>query len=435
MAAEGPARLDAGLDAEIDVVVVGAGPAGLSAAAAIRRGGGCALRVLVLERELEAGGIPRHARHQGFGLRDLHRSLNGPDYAARLRAAALAAGVDLRVGSQVTGWDTTSEGLRLRVTSIDGVGALRARAVVLATGCRERPRSARLIAGARPDGVMTTGTLQQLVYLEGLSPGKRAIVVGAEHVSFSAVATLAHAGAATVAITTELPRHQSYAAFRWGARLRYRAPLLTSTVVTAIHGRERVESVTVTELRTGVERSIACDTVILTGDWVADHELARLGGLELQPGTLGPRVDGSLRTRRPGLFAAGNVLHGAETADIAALSGRHVAEPVLSYLSDEAWPEHTVPLVCEPPLHWISPGSVVPGPAAPPPRGRYLVRGREELIDARIELSQGGRVLGGYRLPRITAGRSASLPIDWSTGVDPDEGPVLVRVTRARRGR
>jgi NADPH-dependent 2,4-dienoyl-CoA reductase/sulfur reductase-like enzyme len=437
MGVDGSRRTDAETiaPAVVDVALIGAGPAGLTAAAAIRRVGGDALRVTIFEREREAGGIPRHAWHQGFGLRDLHRSLNGPAYAARLREAALDAGVELRLGSQVTGWGESGDDLRLSVTSADGVGTVRARAVVLATGCRERPRSARLVAGSRPAGVMTTGTLQQLVYLERNSPGTRAVVVGAEHVSFSAVATLAHAGAATVAITTELPRHQSYAAFRWGAALRYRAPLLTSTVLTAIQGRERVESVTVRDLRTGLERSIACDTVVFTGDWVPDHELASLGGLELQAGSLGPRVDGLLRTQRPGLFAAGNVLHGAETADIAALSGRRVAASVLSYLGDEAWPTLAVPLVCEPPLHWISPGAVVPGPPATPPRGRYLVRAHEELLDARLELSQGRRVLSECRLARVTAGRSASLPIAWTACVDPDDGPVFVRVTRARRRR
>ena len=156
---------------------------------------------------------------------------------------------------------------------------------------------------------MTTGTLQQLVYLKKRSVGTRALVVGAEHVSFSSLLTLAHGGARTVGMVTELPRHQSFALFRAGAAARWRAPLWTRTAVTAIHGRPRVEEVELTDLDTGATRSLACDTVVFTADWIPDHELAVMGGLAMDPGTR-PRVDAALRTSRPGVLAAGNLLHG-----------------------------------------------------------------------------------------------------------------------------
>ena len=433
----------------VDVAIVGAGPAGLAAAAELRHRSD--LTVTVLERERQAGGIPRHAQHPGFGLRDLHMSLSGPVYARRLTERAHRAGATLRCRTQVTGWSPDGA---LELTSPAGAGRMHARAVILATGCRERPRSARLVAGARPEGVMTTGTLQQLVYLAGRSPGQRAVVVGAEHVSFSALATLAHAGAETVAMTTELPHHQSYALFALGAGLRYRAPLLTCTAVTAIHGHRRVQAVDLTDLATDHVQSLACDTVVFTADWIPDHELAVLAGLTLDGGSAGPRVDGALRTARPGLFAAGNLLHGAETADVAALSGRHAAGAVRAYLAGAAWPAAQVPLICEEPLHWLSPGAVevAPGdgdhapvaslrarPARPrqararPPRGRYLLRAREELLDVRVALDQDGRSLLRHRLPRVTAGRSARLPVVWAAAVDPRGGPVVARVLRARR--
>ena len=155
--------------------------------------------VVIIEREHETGGIPRHARHQGFGIRDLHRIMSGPDYAARLTEQASHAGAELRTATQATGW--TSDGA-LETTSASGRRRLRARAVVLATGCRERPRAARFVAGSRPQGVMTTGMLQQLVYLLGEAPGRRAVVVGAEHVSFSSLLTLEHGGAEAAAIVT-----------------------------------------------------------------------------------------------------------------------------------------------------------------------------------------------------------------------------------------
>ena len=176
---------------DVDVAIVGGGPAGLAAGQALARAG--AGRVVVLEREPATGGIPRHADHPAYGIRDLHRVLSGPEYALRRSQAATAAGAELRVGTDVTGWAPGGE-LALLTTSAAGRRSLRARAVVLATGCRERPRSARLVPGSRPQGILTTGMLQQLVYLLREPVGRRAVVVGAEHVSYSALQTLAHGG-------------------------------------------------------------------------------------------------------------------------------------------------------------------------------------------------------------------------------------------------
>lgn len=437
---DGPELDRAGVQG-VDVAIVGGGPAGLSAAIAVRRADP-SLRVVVLEREHDAGGIPRHADHQGFGLRDLHRSLTGPAYARRLVDAAASVGVSLRLRTQVTGCSPGSRsepeegGLALAVTSPAGLGTVRARAVVLATGCRERPRSARGVAGSRPSqGVMTTGTLQQLVYLRGVSPGQSAVVVGAEHVSFSALATLEHAGTHTVAMLTEFPRHQSYAPFRAGASLLYHAPLLTSTRLVEIRGGRRVESVLIRDVRTGGERVLACDTVIFTGDWIPDHELTVAAGAALDPATCGARVDGALRTDRAGLFAAGNLLQGAETADVAALAGRHVAGSVIAHLREPSWPGRRLPLCCEAPLDWISPSAIeVDVARSHPPRGRYLLRATEELLDVRVAIVQGERTLGRTHLPRVTVGRSASLRASViGDSLDPDGGPVSVRVISARR--
>ena len=332
------------------VVVLGGGPAGLAAAVELSR---LATReVVVVERESEPGGIPRHAQHQGFGIRDLRRPLSGPAYARRYAELAAEAGAEIRTETMVTGW---SPGGPLELTGPRGRETLDPDAVILATGCRERPRSARLVPGSRPEGVMTTGTLQQLVYLKGRPVGERALIVGAEHVSFSALVTLGHAGASAVGMTTQLRGHQTLALVRAGAALRWRTPLWTRTAVTAIHGRPRVEEVELTDLDTGATRAVECDTVVFTADWIPDHELAVMAGLDMDPGTRGPAVDTALRTSREGVFAAGNLLHGAEPADVAALSGRHAAATAAEYVRGSAWPDWRVPIECEPPLHWISP--------------------------------------------------------------------------------
>jgi NADPH-dependent 2,4-dienoyl-CoA reductase/sulfur reductase-like enzyme len=403
-------------------VIVGGGPSGLAAAIALRDLG--IAPVTVIEREREAGGIPRHSDHSGFGWRDLRKVLSGPRYAQRYRDLAEELAVEVLTETMVTGW----EGDRgLKLTGPEGRWELEPPAVLLATGCRERPRSARLVPGSRPAGVMTTATLQQLVHLRGQRVGSRAVIVGAEHVSFSAVATLAHAGASVAGLVTELPRHQSLAAFRAGAAVRYRAPLWSRTQLSAIHGGERVESVELTELDSGRTRTVECDLVIFTANWIPDHELAVMAGCELDAGSLGPLVDQALRTTRPGVFAAGNLLHPAETADICALDGRHAGPSVAAHLRGAGeWPVR-IRIVARDPISWVVPNLLLAA-GHDPPRDRFLFRVREFVRRARIRVRQDGRELWRGRVGRLVPGRSAHIPAAWTAGVDPEGGPVIAEV-------
>jgi len=241
------------------------------------------------------------------------------------------------------------------------------------------------------------------------------------------VATLAHAGASVAGLVTELPRHQSLAAFRVGAAVRYRAPVWSRTAVSAIHGSERVESVELTELDSGSRRSVDCDLVIFTADWIPDHELAVMAGCELDPGSLGPLVDQALRTTGPGVFAAGNLIHPAETADICALDGRHVAASVAAYLRGaREWPTR-VRVIGRDPLAWIAPNLLLVA-GQDPPRDRFLLRSRDFVRRARIQLRQDGRELWSGRIGRLVPGRSAHIPAGWASRVEPSGGPVIATV-------
>jgi thioredoxin reductase len=407
----------------VDVLVVGGGPAGLAAAIELRRRG--VARVVIVDREAQLGGIPRHSMHTGFGLRDLHRVLSGPAYAARYVELASRAGVDLRAETTVTGWvDATS----LSITSPSGLAQIAARAVILATGCRERPRPARLVPGDRPLGVYTTGSLQQLVYLQRQAVGRRALVVGAEHVSFSAVLTLAHAGTRTVAMVTEHPRHQTYLPYKWLSTTRLGVPLLTSTQVARVAGKRRVEAVELANLETGRRRTVDCDTVVFTGDWIADHELARRGEIEIDRGTRGPYVDTCLRTSRRGVFAAGNLLHGAETADVAALSGRHVAASVADFLSSGNWPQRSaVRIQCEQPLLWVSPNAIF-SRREQPPHDAMLLRTGAFLNDVEICVSQAKRQLWRQHYRSLTPNLPVRLSSAWVPLVDAGSEAIRIYV-------
>jgi thioredoxin reductase len=400
-----------------DVIVVGGGPAGLACAVELRRRG--VSDVVVLDREQRAGGIPRHCAHQGFGVRDLHRALSGPTYARRYVELAERAGVDIRTETMATGWSPDGS---LEITAPESRESSRASAIVLATGCRERPRSARLVAGSRPEGVLTTGLLQQLVELRHPRIGTRAVIVGTEHISFSALLTLVHAGVTVVGMATELPRHQSLPGAAVGVGLRYRVPLWTRTVLTEIRGLPRVEEVELRDLWTGQTRAVACDTVVFTADWIPDHELSVTAGLELDPGTRGPRVDTALRTTKVGLFAAGNLLQGAEPADVAALNGRHAATSVARWLNDrDPWPDR-VPIVCRPPLLWVSPNAF--SGATPPPRYRFALRSSVFLSRPELQIRQDDRVLWRGRLRKLVPGRSGHVPANWLARVA-REGPEI----------
>jgi thioredoxin reductase len=410
---------------DVDVLVIGAGPAGLSAAAELRHLG--AGQVLVVDREPAPGGVPRHSWHTGYGLRDLHRVMTGPAYARALVAAATAAGAQIRTSCTVTG--LTAGGPAATLTSPRGIETVRAAAVLLATGCRERPRTARLVPGDRPAGIMTTGELQQRVYLGGERLPGRALVAGAEHVSFSAMMTLAHAGATVVALVTEHERQKSYAAFRAGAALRWRAPVWTSAAVRRITGRGQLAGVELSDLRTGATRFVPCEYVVFTADWIPDHTLARIAGLTMDPGTRGPAVDTSLATSAPGVFAAGNLIHAAETAGIAALSGRHAAQHIARLLARTgagAAAQPPVLVQAGPPLLWISPNAICA--AAPPPLARFVLRSAVFRTMARLEVRQDGRLLARSRPQRLIPGRPVHLGAAWRSQMNPTGGPVHVSV-------
>lgn len=409
--------LDGRRDRAVDVLVIGSGPAGLAAAEGLAAAG--VGRIEVLERERATGGIPRHSHHQGYGLRDLHRPMTGPAYARRLSASAASAGATLRTGTCVTGWAGRCV---VDVTAPTGLERVHARAVLLATGARERPRSARLVPGTRPAGVLTTGQLQQMVYVHGQPVGRTAVIVGAEHVSFSAALTLRHAGVRVVAMVTGSRRAETFRAFRIGAGLGLRFPVLTGCSVESIAGHGRVEAVAVAD-RDGRSRWIACDTVVFTGDWVPDNELARAAGLPLDPGTRGPVVDAGARTQIPGLFAAGNLVHPVQTADLVALDGQHAAAAIAAWLLEPV-PARGAPLQPGAGVVWTSPQRL--HPLDSPARGRIALLPDGFFRVPKVQVRQDGRVLWTGRLPYAAPTRPTSVPSSWRRDVDPDGGPVRV---------
>jgi NADPH-dependent 2,4-dienoyl-CoA reductase/sulfur reductase-like enzyme len=280
-----------------EVVIIGGGPAGLSAARRLAERGVSSLTVL--EREQEAGGIPRHCGHLGFGWQSHRRIWHGPRFAARLRQDV--AGLDVRTGHTVLGID----GGTLKVQNAGGVFDISAGRIVLATGARETPRAPRLVGGARPMGVMTTGALQSHVYLRHHKPFSRPVIVGTEWVSFSCLLTCRHIGITPVAMIEANDRISAPRAGALAARLVFGVPVHVRTRLIAIIGGGGVEAVDVE--RDGKAERIACDGVIFTGEFVPEA---------------------SLLANNPHLMLAGNVHGQLKTSGLCWQEGRRLAERI-----------------------------------------------------------------------------------------------------------
>ena len=323
---------------EHDIVIIGGGPAGLAAAIAAREAG--ASDILILEREKELGGILNQCIHNGFGLHTFKEELTGPEYAARYIVKVKEMGIPYLLSTTVV--DLQREGDGITVTSVsknDGLLQTRAKAVVLAMGCRERPRGALNIPGTRPAGIFSAGTAQRLVNLEGYMPGKRVVILGSGDIGLIMARRMTLEGAKVLCVAELQPYSGGLKRNIVQCLDDYGIPLKLSHTVVDIRGKERVTGVTIArvgeDLRPipGTEEDYDCDTLLLSVGLLPENELSRAVGVDIAPVTGGPVVNESLETNIPGVFACGNVLHVHDLVDYvsqeAAGAGRNAARYIL----------------------------------------------------------------------------------------------------------
>ncbi len=302
---------------QVDVLVIGAGPAGLAAAIAARKAG--VDNLIVLEREDHPGGILRQCIHNGFGLHRFKEELTGPEYAQRDIDTAGEMGIDIRTG--VTVLSVSGDKRVTAVSRENGLQIFEAKSIVLAMGCRERPRGALAIPGTRCAGIYSAGTAQKFVNLEGYMPGRRVVILGSGDIGLIMARRMTLQGAKVLACVELMPYSSGLNRNIVQCLQDYNIPLYLSHTVIDIHGRERLTGVTVAEVDgnrrpiPGTEMEFECDTLLLSVGLIPENELSAGAGVELSPVTSGAVVSDTLETSIPGVFACGNVLHVHDLVD------------------------------------------------------------------------------------------------------------------------
>ncbi len=317
-----------------DCIVIGAGPAGLAAAIAAREAG--LEKVLVVERDLEPGGILNQCIHNGFGIEYFKEELTGPEYAQRF--ISLFKKTDIELMADTMALKVTQGSVHV-LNRKSGYRSLDTRSVILAMGCRERARGAAALPGDRPSGILTAGTAQRYVNIEGLAVGKRVVVLGSGDIGLIMARRMTLEGAKVLACVEIMPYSSGLTRNIVQCLNDYDIPLFLSHTVTDIRGKKRLDGVTVSRVDDcfqpvpGSEINFDCDTLLLSVGLIPENELTRAAGIEMDPRTRGALVTENMETSLPGVFACGNVLHVHDIADLVTVesqkAGRAAAEYVL----------------------------------------------------------------------------------------------------------
>lgn len=321
---------------DYDIVIIGGGPAGLAAAVSAKQHG--VDSILILERDRELGGILNQCIHNGFGLHTFKEELTGPEYADRFIRQVDQLQIAYKLNTMVM--DISSDRKVTAMNREEGMFEIRAKAVILAMGCRERARGALNIPGYRPAGIYSAGTAQRLVNMEGYMPGREVVILGSGDIGLIMARRMTLEGAKVKVVAELMPYSGGLKRNIVQCLDDYGIPLKLSHTVVDIKGKERVEGVTLARVDergvpiAGTEEFYSCDTLLLSVGLIPENELSRSMGVEIDPVTSGPKVNESLETNIDGVFACGNVLHVHDLVDYVSKESAAAGRNAAAYVKD-----------------------------------------------------------------------------------------------------
>ncbi len=330
----------------IDLAIIGGGPAGMSAAIAAYESG--VRNIVIFEREENLGGILKQCIHNGFGLHKFGEELAGPEYAWRYMKKVFELGIEIKLNTTVL--DISEDKSITATNSKDGLFTVKAKAIILAMGCRERPRGALNIPGSRPAGIYSAGTAQKYVNIKGYMPGKEVVILGSGDIGLIMARRMTLEGAKVHAVCEIMPYSGGLARNIEQCLNDFNIPLLLSHTITKIHGNDRLNGVTIAKVDEnrkeipGTERFIKCDTLLLSVGLIPENELTKRAGIELSPVTGGALVDENRQTSKNGIFACGNVLHVHDLVEFVSDEGEIAGKAAAEYIKDQLKSDDTITL-------------------------------------------------------------------------------------------
>ena len=392
----------------VQLAIIGGGPAGLAAAAAARKAG--VEDLLIIERDRELGGILNQCIHAGFGLHTFSRELTGPEYARRFADQVRELNIPYLLNTMVL--DLSPDRVLTLTGRETGLVQLSADAVILAMGCRERPRGALNIPGCRPAGIYSAGTAQRLVNMEGLMPGRDVVILGSGDIGLIMARRMTLEGAKVHAVAEVMPYSGGLKRNIVQCLEDFGIPLYLSTTVVDIHGRERLEGVTLAQVDgnrrpiPGTERDIPCDTLLLSVGLLPENELSQQAGVRLDAVTGGPEVGDDLSTSVPGVFACGNVLHVHDLVDFVSLEAEALASSAAEYLKNHALPPCPLEVRAG-----ANVGHVIPQRISGSRDFTLSLRVSRPMKAVTLTVTQDGREVLRRRLPKALPAEMLQLPI------------------------
>lgn len=403
----------------LDVIVIGGGPAGMAAALAAQEAGA---QVLLIDREAALGGVLKQCIHDGFGLIRFKEALTGPEYAGRDRAEVRARGIECLIQTFVSRIEQDPEGFQLTAVNRQGLHRFKTRALVLATGCRERTARQVAIHGTRPAGILTAGAAQHYVNLLGQMPGKRCLILGSGDIGLIMARRLTLEGAQVLGVYEAKSRPTGLARNLHQCLDDFDIPLHLSSTVTRVFGEDRLTAVEVARVDEamqpvpGTERVIDCDCLIVSVGLIPENELAESLGVDLDPRTLGPLCDQRGMTSVEGVFSCGNALQVSDLVDYVSESGRKAGRAAALY---KGGPRKCLTLEAGPGLQTLVPQQIdlaaLEGPSL------FYFRSREDWGPSALAVSLDGQVVYHKAYPALHPPQMERLVLDlagWDLGPD-----------------